>query len=251
MSANITGWLTDPAHWSGPDGIPAQTLTHLELSGEALGIALLLGMPAGLLIGHTGRGAFLVGGLTNALRALPTLGVLMFSVLLIAPHITSDAAFTIPSLIVLVLLAVPPILTSTYAGVFAVDAAAVDAARGMGWRGRDILLRVQLPCALPLVLSGIRSAALQIIATATVAAYVSLGGLGRFLIDGLAQSDYAQMAGGALLVAALALVVELLLLGLGRLAVSPGLTRRTPRGRRRSHPSTAVSAPVSASAPAQ
>jgi osmoprotectant transport system permease protein len=183
MSTSITGWLTNPVNWSGPDGIPAQTLAHLELSGMALTIALVIGVPVGLLIGHTGRGAFLVGGLANALRALPTLGVLMIAVLLITPHIASDLAFTIPSLIVLVLLAVPPILTNTYAGVFAVDAAAVDAARGMGWRGRDILLRVQLPCALPLILSGIRAAALQIIATATVAAYVSLGGLGPCLFD--------------------------------------------------------------------
>jgi osmoprotectant transport system permease protein len=239
MSTSIPGWLTDPVNWSGPDGIPAQVLTHLELSGTALAVALVIGVPAGLLIGHTGRGAFLVGGLANALRALPTLGVLMIAVLLISPHISSDLAFTIPTLIVLVLLAVPPILSNTYAGVFAVDAAAVDAARGMGWRGRDILLRVQLPCALPLILSGIRAAALQIIATATVAAYVSLGGLGRFLIDGLAQSDYAQMAGGAILVAALALVVELLLLGLARLAVSPGLTRKVSRRSPRPVPATA------------
>ncbi|MFF4029964.1 ABC transporter permease [Streptomyces sviceus] len=246
MSTSITGWLTNPVNWSGPDGIPAQTLTHLELSGMALAIALVIGVPVGLLIGHTGRGAFLVGGLANALRALPTLGVLMIAVLLITPHIASDLAFTIPSLIVLVLLAVPPILTNTYAGVFAVDAAAVDAARGMGWRGRDILLRVQLPCALPLILSGIRAAALQIIATATVAAYVSLGGLGRFLIDGLAQSDYAQMAGGAILVAALALAVELLLLGLARLLVSPGLTRRVSR--RTSPPAVPASATATATA---
>ncbi|WP_405823605.1 ABC transporter permease subunit [Streptomyces sp. NBC_01390] len=235
---SITGWLTDPANWSGPDGIPTQVLAHLELSAVALAIALVLGVPAGLLIGHTGRGSVLVGGLANALRALPTLGVLMIAVLLITPRITSDLAFTIPSLLVLVLLAVPPILTNTYAGVFAVDAAAVDAARGMGLRRRDILLRVQLPCALPLMLSGIRAAALQIIATATVAAYVSLGGLGRYLIDGLAQNDYAQMAGGALLVAALALVVELVLLGLARLAVSPGLTRRVSPRSPRSLPAT-------------
>ncbi|MER6161916.1 ABC transporter permease subunit [Streptomyces sp. NPDC001868] len=246
MSTSITGWLTNPVNWSGPDGIPAQTLVHLELSGMALAIALVIGVPVGLLIGHTGRGAFLIGGLANALRALPTLGVLMIAVLLITPHIASDLAFTIPSLIVLVLLAVPPILTNTYAGVFAVDAAAVDAARGMGWRSRDILLRVQLPCALPLILSGIRAAALQIIATATVAAYVSLGGLGRFLIDGLAQSDYAQMAGGAILVAALALAVELLLLGLARLLVSPGLTRGVSR--RISPPAVPASATATATA---
>src|SRR5690606_33471204 len=134
----------------------------------------------------------------------------------------------------LVVLAVPPILTSTYAGVEGVDPAARDAAYGMGMTGQQVLFRVETPCALPLVLSGIRSAMLQVISTATVAAYVSLGGLGRFVIDGLASQDYPQMLGGALLVAALAIVVEAGLAGVQRLVVPRGLSGRFPRAARAS-----------------
>ncbi|HAM45394.1 MAG TPA: ABC transporter permease, partial [Propionibacteriaceae bacterium] len=127
-------------------------------------------------------------------------------------------------ILVLVILAIPPILAGAYAGVEAVDRQAVDAARGMGMVGHQVLLNVELPCALPLMLGGLRSAALQVIATATLAASVSLGGLGRFLIDGQAYRDYGQMAGGAVLVAALAMVVDVVFVGFQRLVVSPGLT---------------------------
>jgi osmoprotectant transport system permease protein len=124
---------------------------------------------------------------------------------------------------------VPPILAGAYAGVEQVDAAARDAARGMGMRGSEVLFKVELPCALPLIASGLRSAALQVVATATLAAAVGLGGLGRFLLDGLAVRDYAQMAGGAILVAVLALLVDFLAATLQRVLVSPGLTGKTGR----------------------
>lgn len=222
----MTQWLFDPVHWSGPDGIPQRLLEHLGYSLAALVIAALIGIPLGLAIGHTGKGTFLVAGLANALRALPTLGLVIVVVLLVGPLLTGDFAFILPSIVVLVVLAVPPILTSTYAGVQGVDPAARDAAYGMGMTGNQVLFKVETPCALPLVLSGIRSAMLQIVSTATIAAYVSLGGLGRFVIDGLASQDYPQMLGGAILVAALAVTVEAVLAGIQRLVVPRGLAGR-------------------------
>jgi osmoprotectant transport system permease protein len=178
------------------------------------------------------------------LRALPTIGLLIFFVVLISPHIQGkgDAAYLIPAEIVLVLLAIPSILSNTYAGVQNVDPAARDAAVGMGMTGSQVLFRVELPCALPLIMSGFRSAALQVVATATIAAYVTLGGLGRFVFDGQAQQDYAQMASGALLVAALALAVDLLLALAQRGLVSRGLSGRYST--RTSNDSSPAGAPV-------
>ncbi|MFD6099971.1 ABC transporter permease [Nocardiopsis flavescens] len=226
---NLIEWFADPAHWAGPDGIPRQVLTHLVYCAIAAAVAIVVALPAGLVIGHTGRGAVVVAGLANALRALPTLGLLIAAVLLVSPHVGSQLAFTVPALIVLVVLAIPPILTNAYAGVTAVPPQVRTAAHGIGMRPWQVLLTVELPCALPLVISGVRSASLQLVSTATVAAYVSLGGLGRYIIDGQAQLDYTQMLAGAILVALLAIVVEALLLLLERLVVSPGLTGRLRR----------------------
>ncbi|GAA3668511.1 ABC transporter permease [Microbacterium marinilacus] len=222
-------WFLDPANWEGTRGIPTLVLQHLQYTAAALAVAGLVGVPIGLYVGHTGRGTFLIAGLANALRALPTLGLVILLVMVIAPVLTSDLAFVVPSLIVLILLAVPPIMTSTYAGVQAVDAAVVDAATGMGYRPLRVLLSVQLPCALPLILSGFRSATLQVVSTATIAAYVSLGGLGRLIIDGRAQNDYERMVAGAVLVALLALLTDLVIGLLSRALVSPGLARRDTR----------------------
>lgn len=222
----MIAWFSDPAHWTGTDGVFALVIQHLIYSGVALFFSCLIGLPIGLYVGHTGRGVVIIAGLANALRALPSLGLIVLLVILFGPVFSSDMAFIVPSIIVLVLLAVPPIMSATYAGVAAVDPAAVDAARGMGKRPLDILFDVELPCALPLIFSGLRSATLQIISTATIAAYVSLGGLGRLIIDGRAQNDYYQMAAGAVLVGALALMVDLVIGIISRLTVSPGLTRR-------------------------
>jgi len=220
---SIGGWLTDPAHWTGPNGIPQRILEHLIYSGISLVIAALIAIPLGVIVGHSGRAKWTVS-LANSLRAVPSLGLLFAVALWLGPKIASSLAYVIPSVIVLVLLAVPPILSGTYAGIQGVDPAARDAAKGMGMRGGEVLRRVELPCALPLLLSGVRSATLQVIATATIAASISLGGLGRYLIDGLSVSDYAQMASGAILVAALALVMDGILSIVQRTAVSPGLT---------------------------
>lgn len=222
-------WFLDPASWEGSRGIPTLVLQHLQYTGLALLAAGLIGVPIGLYVGHTGRGTFLIAGVANALRALPTLGLVILLVMVIAPMFASELAFVVPSLIVLVLLAVPPIMTNTYAGVRAVDPAAVDAAIGMGYRPMRVLLGVQVPCSLPLILSGFRSATLQVVSTATIAAYVSLGGLGRLIIDGRAQNDYERMVAGAVLVALLALLTDLIIGLLARALVSPGLARRSTR----------------------
>jgi osmoprotectant transport system permease protein len=234
-------WLTDPANWSGARGIPMQIGFHLLYTFISLAIASAIAIPLGIFIGFTGKGEAIVAGSANALRALPTLGLLILLFLLLAPVIAGQLVFVVPTIIVLVLLAIPPILTGTYTGIQSADEAAVDAARGMGYTRTQILWRVQLPCALPLLISGLRGSTLQVVSTATVAAYLGLQGLGRYIIDGRAQADFAQMAGGALLVALLALALELTFSVVGRVVVSPGL-RRTTRRRRHAPTDTATAA---------
>jgi osmoprotectant transport system permease protein len=238
MINDVFDWLTDPAHWTSTafdTGIWDQLVAHIGFTLIALGISLVIALPLGLWIGHTGKATWIIS-VANAARALPTVGVLVLLVVIIAPHFygRTNSGYLIPTEIVLVLLAVPPILSNTYAGVQNVDPAVRDAAFGMGMTGPQVLYRVELPNSLPLIFSGLRSATLQVIATATIAAFVSLGGLGRYIIDGRAfggVEGYVTMAGGAVLVAALAIVVELTLAGVQRLVVSPGL-RRSPTRRR-------------------
>ncbi|MFZ1287974.1 MAG: ABC transporter permease subunit [Candidatus Phosphoribacter sp.] len=222
MIPSIWAWLTAPEHWSGPAGIPVRVLEHLAYSAISVVLAAALALPLGLWIGHTGRLRWLITT-GNAARAVPSLGLLFAVSMIVGPRIQGQLAFVVPSIAVLVLLAVPPLVSGAEAGVRAVDPAARDAAYGMGMRGREVLWQVELPCALPLVWSGLRSATLQVVATATIAASVSLGGLGRYLIDGLAVRDYPQMAGGAVIVAVLAVIVDAVLAAVQRLAVSPGL----------------------------
>src|SRR6478735_11422079 len=239
---NIYSWFTDPANWTGSGGIPAQIGYHLLYSAIALLAALVIAVPLGILIGYTGRGEALVAGSANALRALPSLGLLVLLFLIISPVVGGKLVYVLPTIIVLVLLAIPPILTGTCAGIQTADPDAVGAARGMGFTKPQILLRVQLPCALPLMISGVRSSTLQIVSTATIAAYLGLQGLGRFILDGRAQANFAEMAGGAILVAVLAIVLEFTFAWLGRLIVSPGLRRTTAKS---SSPlATAVPAPA-------
>jgi len=226
MIGRIFAWLADGAHWQGSDGILARLIEHLAYSLVAVVIAALIAIPLGLFIGHTGRGRFLVVNLTGAARAIPSLGLLFLAVLWLGPKFSGDIAFLAPAGLVLVVLAIPPILSGAYAGVEGVDPQARDAAKGMGMRGTEVLRQVEVPCALPLIMSGIRSATLQVIATATIAAVVGLGGLGRFLIDGLAVRDTPQTASGAVLVALLALAVDMVLALVQRSVVSRGLTGR-------------------------
>lgn len=222
---NYLSFLFDPQSWVGSQGIPARLVEHLGYTALTLLVAVVIAVPIGAWIGHTGRGGFVVVGLANGLRALPTLGLLVLIVGAIGLGLLGP-------IVALVILAVPPILAGTYAGLRNVDSAVVDAARGMGMREREVLLGVELPNALPLIIGGIRSSVLQVISTATIAAYVALGGLGRFIIDGLAVRDFPKMVAGSLLVALLAIIADLLLAGLQKLLVSPGL-RAAPAGPRR------------------
>lgn len=223
MIAETWAWLTTAAHWQGADGIISRIVEHLGYTAATMIIATAIALPIGAVIGHTGRGAGLVPGTANVLRALPSLGLLVIFALWGLDHLPVSIALQAASISVLVLLAVPPILTSTYAGIAAVDPAARDAAIGMGMTGSAVLLRVEAPIALPLVFSGLRSAYLQAVATATIAAFVSLGGLGRYVLDGLAQHDYPKMVAGGVLVAMLAVVGDRVLAIIGHFAVSPGL----------------------------
>ena len=224
-------WLTTGANWSGTSGVWSRLLEHLWYTAIVLVIAMVIALPLGAVIGHTGKATGLVSGLANALRALPTLGLLILLALWGLDTFSGELAFIGPAIAVLVILAVPPILSNTYAGIAAVDPAVRDAARGMGMTCTGVLRKVELPVALPLIISGIRSAFLQVVATATIAAVVSLGGLGRFVLDGQKQQNYSMMVAGALLVAVLAIVGDRILALIAHFVVSPGLTGRNARAR--------------------
>lgn len=215
----IGDWLTSSQQWHGADGIPQRLLEHLTYSGLSLLFATLIGLTLGLLVGHTGRGAFAVASVANLARAVPTFGLVVLVV-------TLAGLSTAPVLVALVALAVPPILINTFEGVRGVDPDTKDAARGMGMTGWEVLLRVEVPMALPLILLGLRVAAIQVVATATVAAYPGLGGLGRFIVDGLARNDYQLVIGGSAVVVLLALLVQAVFTALRRVVVSPGLLQR-------------------------
>ncbi|MFH8615244.1 ABC transporter permease [Streptomyces sp. NPDC017979] len=206
---DLGSWLTSGDQWSGVDGIANRLAEHLEYSLIATVVAAVIGLPIGLLIGHTGRGAFLAINLSSFGRALPTVG------LIVLVFLASGLSMT-PVYVSLVALAVPSIVTNTYAGMRAVDPEVRDAARGQGMRAHQVLLRVEVPLAAPLIMTGLRLALIQVVATATIAAYVSFGGLGRYVFDGLAQRDLVQVLGGAVLVAAVALVLDLALAGVQR-----------------------------------
>ena len=212
-------WFGEASQWSGSDGIPARVGEHLYYSGLSLLIAALIALPLGLFVGHTGRGAFLAVNSAGAARALPTVGLVGLTVVVFGIGLT-------PTLLPLVALAIPPILVNTYAGVRQVDRQLRDAADGMGMTGFQVLFQVELPVALPLIVLGLRTAAVQIVSTATIAAYVGLGGLGRYIFDGLARREYEVMIGGAVLSVLLALGTEGLFVGLQRLIVSPGVRQR-------------------------
>ncbi|WP_306370285.1 ABC transporter permease [Nocardiopsis sp. CC223A] len=217
-------WFGDPARWSGDSGIPARLGEHVYYSLLALVLSALIAVPIGLLTGHTGVGGFLTASLANFARALPTIGVLFLVVM-------AAGIGLVPVIAALVALAVPPILVNTHEGVRSVDPGLRDAADGMGMRGREVLLRLELPVALPLILIGLRTAAVQVVATATIAAYVGVGGLGRYIFDGQAQQNLSMILGGSVLVVALAVVTTLLFAGARRLLVAPGLRAQSATAR--------------------
>lgn len=253
-------WLNDPSNYWGPDGLMARLREHVFYTLVIVAVAVLIALPLGLLIGHTGKGVIAVAGAANALRAVPTLGLVILLTTLMSNSIhlatpvkgflqRGEFPYFVPVVIGLVVLAVPPILTSAYAGVQNVDPATRDAARGMGMTGWQVMTKVEFPCALPIIMSGLRSATLQVIATVAVAAYIPfLGGLGRFIVDGTQQlndprAGYPAMVAAGLVIAVLALVADGLLNIVQRLVVSPGL-RTASRGRRvRAGRRTVVSTP--------
>ena len=231
MISSFLAWLTDASHWTGDGGIPVRIGEHLLISGIPLLVAILVALPVGLFIGHTGRGALLAVSLGNIGRALPSLGILGIILPLTLP-LTAGTDIPLglpPSLIALFALALPPIITNCHVGIREVDRDLVEAARGMGMRERQILTSVELPLAMPVILAGIRTSAVQVVATATLGAVLGIGGLGRYILDGISQHDDGQLITGAVLVALLAILTELAFAALQRASVSPGL--RSSRAR--------------------
>jgi osmoprotectant transport system permease protein len=201
---DVFTWFGDAANWQGEDGVPNRLLEHVWLSAASVALAALLALPVALWLGHIGRGGVLAVNISNVGRAVPTFAALVLLALAPPPF----GLGTTSTLTALVLFAVPPLLTNTYVGVREVDRGAVDAARGMGMSGWQVLRRVELPLALPLVMTGVRLAAVQVVATATIAALVAGPGLGRIIASGYGRQDQAELVAGSLLVAALALLVE-------------------------------------------
>ncbi|MCR1785765.1 ABC transporter permease subunit [Nocardioides carbamazepini] len=209
LFGDALSWITDGAHWGGPTGIDHRIVQHLLVTFAAVALAALLALPLGVLIGHTGRGRLVVVALAGAVRAVPTLGLL--TLLGLALGIGIEAP-----LLALVALAFPSLLAGAYAGVEAADRGAVDAARAVGMSEWQLVTRVEIPLGADVILGGIRAATLQVVATATLAAYISDTGLGRYLFSGLKSRQYDEMLAGALLVAGLALVLDLALATLQR-----------------------------------
>jgi osmoprotectant transport system permease protein len=225
--SNVARWFADPTHWSGPDGIPQRLAEHLQISAESVAIGALIALPIGIALGHYGRFGNLAINISNVGRALPSFGVLVIAFQVFGLG-------SLPILVALVALAIPPMITNSYVGLREVDPDVKEAARGMGYRELARLVRVELPLAVPLVMAGIRTSAVQVVATATLAALIAGGGFGRYVIDGFAQQDYTKLFAGAVLVAALAMATELSLSAAERLLV--------PRGIRLQRTATAQSA---------
>ena len=217
--SQVFGWFTTSSHWHGTNGVPHRLEEHVIMSGAAVATALVVALPPGVILGHLRRFGVLAINISNVGRAIPSFAVLVLS----------EQAFGIgakPAFIALFVLAVPPLVTNAYVGMAQVDSEVREAARGMGMTGWQSLTRIELPTALPVVLAGVRTAAVQVVATASLAALVAWGGLGRYIIDGLAQRDFVQVFAGALLVALLSIFTELSLALTQRLVVSAGLTGR-------------------------
>lgn len=219
--AEVWTWFTDPLNWQGSFGVPVRLVEHLRISAVPLGIATAIGFPIGVAIGHFRRLEFAAVTIANLGRAIPSFGLLLMFVALLG---LGDGPITIA----LTLLAIPPILTNTYVGVREVDADSLEAARGMGMSEGQVLARIELPLGAALAVAGMRTAAVQVVATATLAAAPGGGGLGRFIIDGYAVGDLPQVFSGALLVALLAISTELAFAALQR-AVSPRTSSRLER----------------------
>ncbi|HYH93082.1 MAG TPA: ABC transporter permease [Candidatus Saccharimonadales bacterium] len=227
----IVEFFLDPANWQGSTGIPNRLFEHLVISGLAIAVATAIGLPVGLYIGHTGRGANLAINLANIGRAVPSYAVMVMILplsLALAPVVGYSPTLglnTIPILVAMTLLAIPPILVNAYAGLQAVDRELLESGRGMGLRERQILTALELPLASSVIVGGFRTATLQVIATATIGAILSGGGIGRFIVDGisLGQNGYPSIYAGAILVTVLAFGVDAVLSAVQRRLVPVGL----------------------------
>lgn len=209
----LLAWLTSPATWQGETGIPFRLLEHVAISAISVFTATLAALPIGLWIGHTGRWSTAAINVANIGRAVPSYAIIVMVLpvsLAISPEYGLDL---IPTFLAMVLLAIPPILVNAYAGLQAVDRDLLEAGRGMGLREREVLKTLELPLAAPVIIGGFRTAVLNVIATATIGAVVGFGGLGRFILDGRlkGQSGLGELVGGAILVTALAIGVDLVL----------------------------------------
>ena len=226
----VLSWLTDGQNWHGVEGIPHRLVEHVTMSAVSVAIAVCLALPVALTLGHLRRGGVVAVGLSNAGRAVPS-----FALLVLCAQVFGTGS-GVPIVVALVALAIPPIMTNTWVAVTDVDCGVVEAARGMGMSGPQILVRVELPLALPLIMGAIRTAAVEVVATATLAAALAQGGLGRFILDGQSQNDVGRLVGGAILVALLAVVTEAVF-SLGRRLLSPvDRARRTDIGLRQHTP---------------
>jgi len=214
--SKVIAWFSDPSNWHGSDGIPTRLIEHIQISAEAVVIGALIALPIGITLGHYRRFGNLAINLSNVGRAVPS-----FAILVVAFQVFGLG--NLPIIVALAALAVPPMLTNSYVALSEVDADIREAARGMGYRELAQLFRVEIPLAVPLLMAGIRTSAVQVVATATLAAEIAGGGLGRYIIDGYAQQIYTQVFAGAVLVALLALATEVSLSGLERVLVPRGL----------------------------
>jgi osmoprotectant transport system permease protein len=207
--SRVFEWFTDPVQWSGPTSIPFRLLEHVVTSGVSVVIAAAIALPVAMYIGHRRRFELAVISVANLGRAVPSFGLLVLFVILIGLRLSWPASLRPSIILAMVLLAIPPILTNTYVGIQGVDPDLLEASRGMGMSETQVLRRIELPLAAPLIVAGLRIAAVQVVATATLAAIVAGGGFGRYIIDGFATSDEVKIFGGALLVALLAILTEL------------------------------------------
>ena len=210
----VLQWFADSANWTGTNGIPTRLVEHVQLSAESVAIGAVIALPVGIVLGHYGRFGNLAMNVSNVGRAVPSFGILVIAFQIFGLGNT-------PIVLALTALAIPPMVTNSYVGLREVDPDIKEAARGMGYRELAQVLRVELPLAVPLVMAGIRTSAVQVVATATLAALIAGGGFGRYIVDGLARgtTGYPMLVGGAILVALLALATELGLAGLERLLV--------------------------------
>jgi len=220
----VVAWFANPATWSGRDGIPVRLWEHLWISGVSLGTAIAIGLPLGLAIGHTGRGAGAVVAIANIGRAVPSLGLMGLAFIVLLP--LGLGVGPLPTIIALTALGIPPIVVNAYAGLREVDRDLVEAAAGMGMREREVLSRVEVPIALPVILAGVRTSAVQIVATATLAAAIGGGTLGQIIYIGFNIGDQVRIFGAALVVAALSVGTEIGFAAIQRAGTSPGLRGR-------------------------